>query len=115
MTLDIAIRGAAVVDGSGAPRYRADVGVRGGRIAEIGRIREPAARTIDADGPILAPGFIDGATGAGARRASGTIQAPRRQARWTAHAGPCRLVCVPTGGNTANAYRYAMLFGAGAP
>ena len=64
MTLDIAIRGAAVVDGSGAPRYRADVGVRGGRIAEIGRIREPAARTLDADGPILAPGFIDSATGA---------------------------------------------------
>ncbi len=62
MTLDVLIRDATVVDGSGAPRYRADVGVAGGRIAEIGRIRAPAAQTIDAEGLILAPGFIDGHT-----------------------------------------------------
>ena len=62
MTLDLLVRGAEVVDGSGAPRFRADVGVAGGRIAEIGRIRAPAKRIVDGDGLILAPGFIDGHT-----------------------------------------------------
>ena len=62
MSLDLVIRNATVVDGSGAPRYRADLGVSKGRIAEIGRITARAARTIDADGLVLAPGFIDGHT-----------------------------------------------------
>jgi len=62
MGLDLLIRNATVVDGSGAPRYRADVGVQNGRIAELGRIRTGAQRTIDADGLILTPGFIDGHT-----------------------------------------------------
>jgi len=62
MGLDLLIRNGTVVDGSGAARYRADVGIMDGRIAEIGRIRSAAARTIDADGLIVAPGFIDGHT-----------------------------------------------------
>ena len=62
MSLDILIRNATVVDGSGGPRYRADVGIQDSRIAEIGRILTPAATTIDADGLILRPGFIDGHT-----------------------------------------------------
>jgi N-acyl-D-aspartate/D-glutamate deacylase len=62
MGLDLLIRNGTVVDGSGSARYRADVGITEGRIAEIGRIRSAAERTIDADGLIVAPGFIDGHT-----------------------------------------------------
>jgi N-acyl-D-aspartate/D-glutamate deacylase len=57
--LDLVIRNGLLVDGSGLPGYRADVGVAGGRIARIGRIRESARRELDAEGHVVAPGFID--------------------------------------------------------
>jgi N-acyl-D-aspartate/D-glutamate deacylase len=56
---DLLIKNATVVDGTGASRYRADVLVSGGRIAEIGSIKGGAGRTIDATGLIVSPGFID--------------------------------------------------------
>ena len=62
MSLDLLIRNGTIVDGSGAARYRGDVGIKDGRIIEIGRIRASAERTLDADGLIVAPGFIDGHT-----------------------------------------------------
>ncbi len=59
MALDLAIRDGLIVDGSGAPSFRADIGVRGGRIVNIGKLDESAARVIDAAGLVIAPGFID--------------------------------------------------------
>lgn len=57
---DVVIRGGRVVDGTGAPWYRADVGVRGGKIVAIGRLGDAKSeRTIDAAGLIVAPGFVD--------------------------------------------------------
>ena len=62
MPYDLVIRNGSIVDGSGAPAYRADVGIQGGRIAAIGRIRENGADTIDAEGHVVTPGFVDGHT-----------------------------------------------------
>ena len=57
--LDVAITGATVVDGTGAPGRRADVGIRDGRIVAVGVLDEPAVQTVDADGLTVAPGFVD--------------------------------------------------------
>jgi N-acyl-D-amino-acid deacylase len=62
MAYDLVIKNGAVIDGSGLPRYRADVGIRQGRIASIGRIRESAREVIDAEGRVVSPGIIDGHT-----------------------------------------------------
>ena len=59
---DLVIRNGTVVDGTGLPRYRADVGVTGNRIGAIGRIREKGKEEIDATGHVVSPGFIDGHT-----------------------------------------------------
>ena len=62
MSYDLVIKNGTVIDGTGLPRYRADVGVVGGQIAHIGRIRESAKETIDAEGQVVTPGFVDGHT-----------------------------------------------------
>ena len=59
MAYDLLIKNGRVVDGSGMPSFRADVGVKDGKIAEIGKLSGPASKTIDADGRAVAPGFID--------------------------------------------------------
>src|SRR5438874_12960709 len=57
---DTLIRNGTIVDGTRAPRFVADVGSRDGRIAAIGRLGAAEARkVIDADGSIVAPGFVD--------------------------------------------------------
>lgn len=57
--LDLLIRDAQIVDGTGAPARRGDVGVNDGRIAAVGDVDDTAAKTVDAHGQTLAPGFVD--------------------------------------------------------
>jgi N-acyl-D-aspartate/D-glutamate deacylase len=57
--LDCVIKGGTVVDGTGSPARRADVGIRDGRIVEIGAVADDAAETIDAGGLVVAPGIVD--------------------------------------------------------
>lgn len=59
MTWDLRINGGMVLDGSGRPAYRADIAVRDGRIVAMGRLSGAARETIDADGALVTPGFID--------------------------------------------------------
>src|SRR3954451_13030348 len=58
--LDLKIINGRILDGTGAPWFRGDVGVRGDTIVAIGDLRDVAAKsTIDARDPIVSPGFID--------------------------------------------------------
>ena len=57
--LDVAITGGDVIDGTGGARRRADVGIKDGRIVTIGTLDADAARTIDATGKVVTPGFVD--------------------------------------------------------
>ncbi|MGH7879601.1 MAG: N-acyl-D-amino-acid deacylase family protein, partial [Candidatus Binataceae bacterium] len=59
MTYDLLIRDGTVVDGTGRPGFRADIGIRAGTIAMIGKTSERGEHEIDADGLIVSPGFID--------------------------------------------------------
>jgi len=58
MSFDLIIKGGTVVDGSGLPRRRADVGIKLGLVTDVGRL-SGAQRTIDADGLVVMPGIID--------------------------------------------------------
>src|SRR5437660_4586492 len=59
MAYDLLIKNGLIVDGSGLPAFRGDVGVKDGKIAEIGKLSGPATKTIDAAGHAVAPGSID--------------------------------------------------------
>jgi N-acyl-D-amino-acid deacylase len=97
--LDLVLRGARIVDGTGSPWYRGDVGIRGDAIARIApSIGEPAVRTIDVAGAVVAPGFIDIHTHA----ARGIFQIPTadnyvRQGVTTLIEGPDGSSAVPLG------------------
>jgi N-acyl-D-amino-acid deacylase len=58
--LSLVIKGGTVVDGTGQPAYRSDIGIQDGKIVTVGRLHtRQAHRTFDADGLVIAPGFID--------------------------------------------------------
>lgn len=56
---ELLLKNAKIIDGTGSPWYYGDVAITGGSIVKIGKITEPAIETIDVEGQVLAPGFID--------------------------------------------------------
>ena len=57
---DIVIKGGTVIDGARTPRYKADVGIKDGRITSIGTIAgSDGGEVVDASGRVVAPGFVD--------------------------------------------------------
>jgi N-acyl-D-amino-acid deacylase len=56
---DLVVRGGRIVDGTGNPSFEADLAIRDGRIVALGRVGGSSARTIDAKGLVVAPGFVD--------------------------------------------------------
>ena len=59
MQYDIKITGGTIVDGSGRPSYKGDVGIKDGRIVALGKAEGEARQTIDAGGKAVSPGFVD--------------------------------------------------------
>lgn len=94
---DLLIRGATVVDGSGAPGYAADVGVRGDRIAQLGALAHARADLeINATGKVAAPGFIDAHTHDDRLLLSGPQMAPKiSQGVTTVVSGNCGISLAP--------------------
>src|SRR3954467_307981 len=96
--LDLLIRDASIVDGTGAPARHGDVGVRDGRIVAVGDVDELVTKTVDAEGQTLTPGFVDLPTHYDPQRFSDPALHPPRAAQlfW----GPAGSRSVQPGGTT---------------
>src|SRR5512139_723396 len=94
---DLLLRGATVIDGTRTPRFQADVGVRGDRIAAVGDLTHASSRTeIDATGKIVCPGFIDAHTHDDRLMLSAPEMAPKAsQGVTTVVAGNCGISLAP--------------------
>jgi len=94
---DVVIRNAWVVDGTGAPRFRADVGVTADRIVRVGDLSTATAHTeIDAQGKVVAPGFIDAHTHDDRLMLSGGDMSPKvSQGITTIVGGNCGVSLAP--------------------
>jgi len=97
---DLLIRNATIIDGSGAPRFDGDIGVRGDRIARLGRLDVATAETeVDATGKVAAPGFIDAHTHDDRLMLSAGEMAPKvSQGVTTVVAGNCGISLSPMPG-----------------
>src|ERR687888_168067 len=97
MDYELLIRNATVIDGTRAPRYRADIAVTGGRIAAIGRLDSAHADVeLDASGKVAAPGFIDAHTHDDRLMLSAPDMAPKvSQGVTTVVAGNCGCSLAP--------------------
>jgi N-acyl-D-amino-acid deacylase len=97
---DLLIRNASIIDGSGAARFDGDIGVRGDRIAKIGRLdRAKAHVEVDASGKVAAPGFIDAHTHDDRLMLSAGEMAPKvSQGVTTVVAGNCGISLSPMPG-----------------
>src|SRR5258708_6809981 len=101
--LDLLIRGGDVVDGSGAPRRRADVAIKDGRIVRVGDVTDEAAATIDATGKAVTPGFIDVHTHFDAQVFwDGTLSPSPLHGVTTALAGNCGFSVAPLSSDPAD-------------
>src|SRR5262245_5796592 len=93
---DLVIRDATVIDGTRSPRYQADIGVQGGKVAAIGKLPDTGKAEIDAAGKIAAPGFIDAHTHDDRLMLSSPDMAPKvSQGVTTVVAGNCGISLAP--------------------
>ena len=97
MTFDVLIRNATIVDGTGAPRFPGDIGIRSGRIERIGELSgERGSTEIDLEGRVAAPGFIDAHTHDDRLMLSVPDMAPKvSQGITTVVAGNCGISLAP--------------------